>query len=194
MMMDNSVIERFSQKSPTSMMVMGLMEHLLTPETLDTVFECHAKVQYTRKLLFSEVVNLMSLVVCGIQPSVNAAYRRQAKELNISRTALYDKLNGIEPEVSAALVRESSSQLGDCIDQMGGALPDWVEGYRVRILDGNCLAGTQHRLKALRPYAAKPLPGKSLVVLDPARQLVTDIFPCTDGHAQERSLFSAVLA
>jgi len=128
-MIDFSVIERFADDSPTSMMVMGLMEHLLTPSTLDSLFERNAQVQYTRNLLFSQVVNLMSLVVCGIQPSVNAAYRRQAKELNISRTALYDKLNGIEPEVSAALVRESSRQLGHCIDLMGGGLPDWVPGY-----------------------------------------------------------------
>lgn len=147
----------------------------------------------TRNLLFSQVVNLMSLVVCGIQPSVNAAYRRQAKELNVSRTALYDKINRIEPEVSAANVRESSRQLSACIDQMGGANENWIEGYRVKILDGNCLAATDHRLKALRPYAAKPLPGKSLVVIDPCQQLVSDVFLCPDGHAQERSLFEAVL-
>ena len=128
------------------------------------------------------------------EPSVNAAFnRRRAKELNVSRTALYDKLNGIENEVSAAWLRESSRQLSACIDEMGGQLPDWVKGYRVRILDGNCLAATDHRLKALRPYAAKPLPGKSLVVIDPARQLVSDVFLCADGHAQERSLFPAVL-
>ncbi|MDJ1170022.1 transposase [Roseofilum sp. BLCC_M154] len=149
--------------------------------------------QYTRNLLFSQVVNLMSLVVCGIQPSVNAAYRRQQKELSISRTALYNKLNGIETQVSEALLRANSLQLSACIDQMGGALPEWVSGYRVRILDGNCLATTDHRLKALRSYAAKPLPGKSLVVIDPARQLVRDVFLCADGHAQERSLFEAVL-
>ena len=124
---------------------------------------------------------------------MNAAYRRRAKELNVSRTALYNKLNGIEPEVSAALVRESSRQLSACIDEMGGGLQNWVEGYRVKILDGNCLAATDHRLAALRPYAAKALPGKSLVVIDPARQLVSDIFLCPDGHAQERSLFDAVL-
>ncbi len=192
-MIDTSVIERFAQESPTSIMVQGLMEYLFTSETLDTLFERQAQVQYTRNLLFSQVVNLMSLVVCGIQPSVNAAYRRQAKELNVSRTALYDKINGIEPEVSAALVRESSRQLSACIDQMGGANENWVEGYRVKILDGNCLAATDHRLKALRPYAAKPLPGKSLVVIDPCRQLVSDVFLCPDGHAQERSLFEAVL-
>jgi len=30
-------------------------------------------------------------------------------------------------------------------------------------------------------------------VLDPQTKLVTDIFPCPDGHAQERSLFNEVL-
>jgi hypothetical protein len=37
------------------------------------------------------------------------------------------------------------------------------------------------------------LPGKSLVVYEPAYGLVRDVFPCEDGHAQERSLFGAVL-
>jgi hypothetical protein len=37
------------------------------------------------------------------------------------------------------------------------------------------------------------LPGKSLVVYEPALGVVTDVFPCENGHAQERSLFGAVL-
>lgn len=45
----------------------------------------------------------------------------------------------------------------------------------------------------LRTVAAGPLPGKSLVVYEPAPGLVTDVFPCEDGPAQERSLFGAVL-
>ena len=190
----NSIIERFAEESPTSLMVQGLMTRVFAHQELDELFEACAQAQYTRALLFSQVVEVMSLVVCGIQPSVNAAYRRQAKALGVSRTSVYNKLNGIEPAVSAAMVRAISGQLSTCIEQMGGALNSWVEGYRVRILDGNCLAGTDHRLQALRPYAAKALPGKSLVVLEPAMQLVTNVFPCPDGHAQERALFEAVLA
>jgi hypothetical protein len=45
----------------------------------------------------------------------------------------------------------------------------------------------------LRSVATAPLPGKSLVVLDPILRLVVDIFPCEDGHAQERRLFHSVL-
>jgi hypothetical protein len=37
------------------------------------------------------------------------------------------------------------------------------------------------------------LPGKSLVVYDPRLRLPVDVFPCEDGHAQERSLLDQVL-
>ena len=45
----------------------------------------------------------------------------------------------------------------------------------------------------LRNTRAGPNPWKSLVVLDPVLGLATDIFPCEDGHAQERSLLPEVL-
>lgn len=70
-----AVIEHNSfGEHPTSLMVQGLMEHLFTQQELDALFEQQAQEQYTRDLLFSEVVDLMSLVVCGLQPSVNRAY------------------------------------------------------------------------------------------------------------------------
>jgi hypothetical protein len=47
-------------------------------------------------------------------------------------------------------------------------------------------------LKVLRGTRAGALPGKSLVVFDPALGIALDVFPCEDGHAQERSLLSAV--
>ena len=37
------------------------------------------------------------------------------------------------------------------------------------------------------------MPGKSLVVYDPSTRLPIDVFPCEDGHAQERSLLADVL-
>ncbi len=37
------------------------------------------------------------------------------------------------------------------------------------------------------------LPGKSLVVDDPALEMAIDVFPCEDGHAQERSLLGQLL-
>lgn len=119
--------------------------------------------------------------------------KRASEALNVTRGALYQKLNGIEIEVSAALVRETARELEQLIQHIGGQQPPLLPGYQVRILDGNALTATEHRLSVLRSVAAAPLPGKSLVVLDPELRLAVDIFPCEDGHAQERRLFGQVL-
>jgi len=60
-------------------------------------------------------------------------------------------------------------------------------------LIGNCIEKSQHRIKELRAAASGPLPGKSLVVYDPLLRFPVDVFPCEDGHAQERSLLKTVL-
>lgn len=188
-----AIFERFVKETPISVMVRGLIERVFVPETMNRIFEENASSQYTRELLFSSLVELMSLVVCGIHPSVSAAYRAKAEEMNVSRTAVYDKLNGVETNVSSAIVRETARSMASLIEFVGGKSPQILSGYKIRILDGNCLEKTDHRLKILRTIAAGPLPGKSLVVLDPELRLAINVFACEDGHAQERSLFSEVL-
>lgn len=193
-MLLQAVFDRFVQKSPVAVMVRGLLENTLNPATVDALFEQHADSQYTRELLFSQIVDLMGQVVCGVYPSVNAGYQKQREHFTVSRTAVYDKINGVEPQVSAALTRQTALGLAGVIRELDGALPELLPGYRVKILDGNCLAKTEHRLEELRTIAAGPLPGKSLVVLDPALMLAIDVFPCEDGHTQERALLGPVLA
>jgi hypothetical protein len=63
----------------------------------------------------------------------------------------------------------------------------------VKILDGHCLEASERRLEGLREVPAGALPGKSLVVDEPTSGLVSEVFPCADGHAQERSLLGQVL-
>jgi hypothetical protein len=189
-----AVFDRFARKSPVTVMTRALMENALAPEALDELFAKHAVSQYERTLLFSSVVNLMGLVVCKVQPAVSAAYRAVKDTLPVSMTALYDKINGVEPDVSAALVRHTGERLGAVVEAMGGEHPALLPGYRVKIIDGNHLAATERRLAVLRQCKAGPLPGHALVILDPALMLATDMIPCEDGHAQERSLFTRVLA
>ena len=68
-----------------------------------------------------------------------------------------------------------------------------MPGYQARILDGNHLAGTEHRPAPTRDSSAAMLPGQSLVVLDPATMLVRDVVPCEDPYTQERLLTEAIL-
>jgi hypothetical protein len=190
----DSTFEQFVQMSPVTVMARGLMERIFAPERMDKLFTNHAQVQYQRELLFSSQVDLMSLVVCGVHKSVYAAHKAKALNQTISTTALYNKLNGVEIGVSQAVLRETATDLQQLIQHMGGEQPNPCPGYEIRIIDGNCLAGTDHRLDAIRSFAATALPGKMLVVLDPISKLVVDIFPIEDGHAQERSRFDEVLA
>ncbi len=187
------VFERFVEKSPISVMVRGTLERVLGPDPLDLWYERTAKKQYTRTLLFSTVYDLMSQVVFRLQPSVHAAYRAQEAQVGTSVVSVYNKLQEIEPHTSAALVRYSAHQLAPLIEQLGGDREPWLHGYQVKIIDGNCLEASEHRLEVLRRVDAGALPGKSLVVYAPDQGLVRDVFPCEDGHAQERSLFDGVL-
>jgi IS4 transposase len=174
-------------------MFRALMERALDPDELNRLFEQTTSSQYTRELLFSSVVDLMSLVVCGVKPSVRSAYLASLGEISASLTAVYEKLKGIEPGVCRGLVRDTAGRLLPLVRQLDATLPDLVPGYHAKILDGNHLAATEHRIKPTRATHAAPLPGQSLVVLDPATMMVIDVAPCEDAHAQERSLVDQVL-
>jgi IS4 transposase len=187
------IFQRFVEKSPIAVMVRGLLERVLGAEQLDAWYEQTAQKQYTRTLLFSTVYDLLSRVVFTIKPSVHAAYQELEAEVGASVVSVYNKLQGVEPRTSAELVRYSAQALAPIIDQLDGGRVPWLPGYVIKILDGHCLEATEHRLKELRTLSAGALPGKSLVVFDPALGLVVDVFPCEDGHAQERSLLSEVL-
>ena len=135
----------------------------------------------------------MNQVVHGRHPSVHAAYQANNENIPVSITSVYNKLNGIEPNVSADLVRYAAGQVEPIIKALGGTVPSPLPGLRIRLLDGNCIEKTEHRIKELRSIAAGPLPGKSLVVYDTVLRLQVEVFPCEDDHAQERSLLNKVL-
>jgi hypothetical protein len=188
------IFASFVEKSPVSVMVRGVMERVLSAQRLDQLFEEHAERQYTRELLFSTLFDLVCEIVCGVRRSVHAAYQASRGEIAVSVVSIYGKLARMEPTVLVAMVRETAAEMRQIIEQTGGMHEPLLVGYRVKILDGNCIQATEHRIKELRSLAAGALPGKSLVVLDPALGMAVDVFPCEDGHAQERSLLNEVLA
>ncbi len=184
----------FLEQRPICVMAQAVLENFFQPQHLDALFERAAQRQYTRTLLFSALIDLMFAVVLCIEPSVYAAYRLRKKCLRVSDQAVYDKLDGMELGVSAALVEDSAQRAAAVIDALGARRKPWLRGYRVRILDGNHLSGTEHRLQELRTTWAAALPGKVLDVIDPETGLSTQVFLTPDGHAQERSLLDEVLA
>jgi hypothetical protein len=187
------VFKRFVEKSPISVMARGMMERALNPEQLDQWFENTAEAQYTKDLLFSSVFDIMSQVVSGSQKSVHAAYQASKEEIAVSVVSLYSKLNGIEVNTSAELVRYAAGAVTPVIEGLKGTKRSPLPRYNVKLLDGNCIEASEHRIQELRSLSAGALPGKSLVVYDPVLRIPVDVFPCEDGHSQERSLLNTVL-
>ena len=187
-----SIFRPFVEKSPISVMSRGVIERILNPEQLDKWFDSTAQSQYTKDLLFSTLFDIMSQVVFGSYRSVHAAYQASKEDISVSIVSVYNKLNGIEPETSAQLVRYAADQTKPIIKELCGKVVGPLPGKQIKLIDGNCIESTQHRIEELRSNAAGPLPGKSLVVYDPMLGMPIDVFPCEDGHAQERSLLKTV--
>src|SRR5512135_3286327 len=110
------VFERFAQDSPLSVMAQGILENALNPQILDQLFDDVAEKPFTNKLIFSTIVDLMSVVVCRIRPSIHAAFQARAETVGATIDAVYDKLDGTETVVSATLVHSVADRLAPVID------------------------------------------------------------------------------
>lgn len=183
----------FLEQAPLCVLTRVTLESLFQPAWLDDLFAKSAQRQYVKELLFSEVVELMMSVVLRVEPSVHAAYKKRQEQLSVSDQAIYDKLRCMETGVCQALISSSAARLTPVIDLLKARQPSLLRGYRVRIVDANCLSATEKRLKPLRQTWAAALPGKVLAVYDQQTDLITDVYLTPDGHAQERTLLTDVL-
>jgi hypothetical protein len=188
----DEILQRFLGKAPVAVMAHATLARTIGDSTLDDIFERHATDQYTRDLTFSTLTRLMTQVVFRAYPSVHAAYREN-NEVPVSVTSVYNKLNGLEPGVSQALVAETARSMGAILTALPDPPAEPVKGLRPRTLDGNFLAGTDHRLACLRASGAAALPGMALVIRDGHTGLLTEIVPREDAYTNERTLYTAVL-
>jgi len=146
-MLPKSVLDRFVERCPAVVMVRATLENLLRPERLDRIFEESAERQYSKVLLFSRVVAVMSAVATRTHRSVHAAYLAFRRELGVSPAALYEKLNHLEPNVSSALIRQTAADAAKVMDAMPAGRRHVLPGREIYYLDGNHLAGSEHRQK-----------------------------------------------
>ena len=177
------VLDRFEQHAPACVMARLALEQAMPATWVDEIFQEHRQRQYPRELMFSTIVELMTLVTLGLRPSLHAAARK-LESLPVSVAALYDKLKRTEPAVLQGLVRGSAQRLAPVAAQLDATAS--LEGWQLRIVDGNHLPASEKRLQPLRGHRGAALPGHSLVVYDPDLALVCDIVACEDAHESER--------
>ncbi len=185
------LFEQATAKMPISVMTRLLMGSVFDSKWIDEVFEKNRERQYSRELLFSTVVEMMSMVSLGVCQSLHSASQTYKEKLNVALSSLYDKINRTEPKLLQELVRQSAMRLGPVLEPLN--LPVTLSGYRVRMVDGNHLPASEKRLTALKAQTGAALPGHTLVVYDADQSLVTDIAPCEDAYASELTIIEPLL-
>ncbi len=192
-MLLQKLVEPYLEQRPYCVLVRAALQRMLSRERLDQLFQDQSVRQYERTLLFSTLIELMSLVVTRVEPSVLAAYRGMREALGVSDEAVYQKLRKVELPTSEAMVRDSFTQASGVLRQLRGEAVPWLRGKRVKILDGNYLSATERRIAELRTLSAAPLPGRALVVWDQGTRLIENVVLTEHGQANERSLLGQVL-
>lgn len=187
------LLERFAQAAPVAVMARASLEHIFANELLDRIFEDHARKQYTRELAFSSAFWLMVDVVTKSKPSLNSAYKSNKPELSVSVQSVYNKVNHTEMAVLEQLLGATAKRISQVIGYWKTPEPELIPGFSSRIIDGNVLAGSEHRIKELRSTRAAALPGRSVCFYNYESRLIDDIILDANAHAQDRSQIDAIL-
>ena len=186
-MIFDALLKPFLDQRPVAVMTRACFEHAFAAPQIDALFDQVKQNQYHRRLLFSSLVELLSSVVTRRCSSVHAAYRADPTRLGVTLAAVYDKLNHTDLAVSEALLADTAGRLRAVV-QTWPDRPQPFAGLRLKIVDGNYLAGTDHRLKVLRPHRAAALPGMAIAVQDHGTGLVTDLILSEDAYTNERAI------
>jgi Transposase DDE domain len=188
-----AILNPFAEGAAPAVMTRLALDWMIDRTSLDPILEEVAEGQYDREFVLSHFVQVMCDVACGFRKSPREAFLKRQLDRIASSSAFYRKLARMEPAITAAIVRETASRARELIVAGGGLLPEPVEGYAARILDGNVLTGTDHRITELRATLSGALPGKSLAIYEPSSGLVLDIILEENAHTQERAMLDQVV-
>jgi IS4 transposase len=191
-MIFSDILQRFVEQTPVAVMVRAVLEKQFSDSFFDATFDEVAQQQYTRELALSTCAKILTQVTLGRAASVHSVFVKERATIPVSLGSLYEKLQHVEPLLCEELVSRSAAQLTQVATFLGRC-EEPIPGYKLRILDGNVLAASEHRLQELRTSAAAAMPGKSLVLYDYATDLISDLVACEDGEASERRLLPQLL-
>ena len=188
-----NVIERFSEGAPSAVLFRGLFARVFSDESMDQIFRDHKERQVESDILFSSLIHLLTPVISGGKPSVHASYQEREEQLGVSKQAVYDKLKGVEPAVSSALVGVPAAELEKVLVKAKATKSDPIPGYHTYVIDGKRLDGTEHRLEETRRMKSAPLPGTVLAMLDTRLEMFVGVACDPDAYACERKVVRPLL-
>lgn len=185
-----------SEVSAVTVLVRGVLEWTFPAESLQALY-ARAPRCWTRDLTVEALFWLVVEVVSGARTAVFSAYQadqaRATPTITVSFQAVYDKLGRMPPEFGSALVRLSAERLQPLLAQTEPRHFQGLKAYRVVVIDGTNLGGTEHRLAVLRRIKAAGLPGRLVVAYDWSTGVCLDATASEDAYTSERQLVTGIL-
>ena len=191
-----SRMEAALEISPVTVLVRGVLEWTFPDERLQALYE-QAPRCWTRELTVQALFRLVTEVVAGARNAVHAAYQADQSQpepsIPVSAEAVYGKLGRMPHEFGSLLVQTSAERLLPVLAHGQPRQFPGLKGYRVQIIDGTDLGGTEHRLAVLRGIKAAGLPGRMVVLYDWATGICCDMAASEDAYTSERVLVERIL-
>jgi len=189
---DSKVLSKFLFQCPFAVLTQAVIRGVIANE-LDPLFEENRSQQYEKTLTFSAMAIAVADVVLRFSANFRQAYTKHQKQLMVTLTSFYNKINATEPQTSEAIVARSAERAVEMQDQLGFVPWEVLKGYNVYALDGNHLQESEKRLKPLRLLHDAPLAGTTVARFNLQRQLFDRAYLLEDAHAQECSTLDRVL-
>jgi hypothetical protein len=189
----DDVMEQFARETPAAVLFRGLFARVFSDERMNEIFRAHKRRQRESTIVFSVLMRMLTPVVSGAKKAFNSSFIEHEKTLGASFQAAYDKLQRVEPSVSAAIVRVPTDDLAQIVDEAACGQADLIPGYHAFIIDGKRLDATEHRLQETRRLRSAPLPGTVLALLDTRRHLFVDVACDPDAYVCERKAVEPIL-
>jgi hypothetical protein len=187
-----AILNPYIEGAPAAVMTRIALDWIIEGTFFDQIFEEVAVGQYDREFTLAHFVQTMLDVASGYRPSPRAAFLRRRLEAVASISAFYRKLGRMELALPTEVVHRTMQRARALIVAADGLMPEPIPGYHARVLDGNVLTGTEHRIKPLRTTNSAGLPGMTLAIYEPASGLIRDLVLEEDAHCQERALLDQV--
>ena len=191
-MSDCKLLNTYVDICPFAVLTQAAIRGVMANE-FDRLFEEHRTQQYERMLSFSAMTTAVADVVLRFANNFRQAYATHKKDLKVSLTSFYNKINSTELPISEALVTRSAERANGLLDQLDYVPREALKGYRDFAVDGNHLQESEKRLEPLRMLHDAPLPGTTVARFDLQRRMFDRAYLLVDAHAQESSVLDRVL-
>jgi Transposase DDE domain len=182
---------------PLAEAVLAIWAHVLTPESLQRIFQDHRGRSFEDVLTFPTFVDLIAdaLLKYGGSARQSLKHAQEQGTLPTCEGAFYGKLRRVPQELSLGFFEDISAQLRGLLPVgfRATALPKSLDGLTVVIADGKKIKDVGKRLLPVRGAAGKVYGAKLLAAYLPREGLALALAADPDGEANDIRLLPAFL-